>query len=794
MKRIILLFVFLSIFSVSDAQKFLRYHMNNNTYNGFYTENIESIIHDYRNGVATAIVQTSIKNHDIYIDNIDSIAIEDVNLTNGNINQYRIYEFNYNEGDIRKIYVDNRASLFASHNGDFGANDTILFSSAYNDIAWLFYTDSQGRIKKFFDGNRLLFFDYDSNNDLTILDLSTSISKNYSINNANGAKMVRALSIPSFFRNLANNAGFRDFLVGVGLNTANTIASNFAQAINDVGNNPELHNQNFFVDGLSIAGDLVGIGASLLAEAPSLGWSTAGIIVSTGFLMNDLNNLFNHIWPDSEQMNRYKEYYRNKYGITVKTINPENVKSNKADLRGTLMSFNGLNGNLYFTISKLASTEIGDRIAGFPDALTSNSYMVKGSATNLNPGSNYFYMLWYECDIDGLHFTFPSDNGMEFTTLGQVDFDDLFVGMNCLKSLYDSTNGDCWTDNTGWFTDNNVRNWHGIEIDSTCLSYNNKSIIKLQLPNNNLSGRLNLYECKGISEMDLSGNPISHFNITPLSSNGEGHGYHDLQALNMPGNGENVYLNASCCRNLRISAENNEIGTFQLSGINRYGGDSITFSNNEKDKVNIGTFNIIDSSANSTLYIKGKPNISGYCLIDFEPLDEPEYPRGGVDLEFGNVNKLTLKKCRDPKIQADKIGILDVTFGVYTFMYIKNTKIDTLIFQGKYSIQDGLLMLDMRNTECDKIVFYRNWPKHVISDRSHTIELIDAYFDWTFWRCNEASDAATFYIDENQENIYIVKNGKYWKSIGKEIDGFSFEGTLKELKKYLQTLDQSLEK
>lgn len=416
MKRIILLFVFLSIFSVSDAQKFLRYHMNNNTYNGFYTENIESIIHDYRNGVATAIVQTSIKNHDIYIDNIDSIAIEDVNLTNGNINQYRIYEFNYNEGDIRKIYVDNRASLFASHNGDFGANDTILFSSAYNDIAWLFYTDSQGRIKKFFDGNRLLFFDYDSNNDLTILDLSTSISKNYSINNANGAKMVRALSIPSFFRNLANNAGFRDFLVGVGLNSANTIASNFAQAINDIGNNPELHNQNFFVDGLSIAGDLVGIGASLLAEAPSLGWSTAGIIVSTGFLMNDLNNLFNHIWPDSEQMNRYKEYYRNKYGITVKTINPENVKSNKADLRGTLMSFNGLNGNLYFTISKLASTEIGDRIAGFPDALTSNSYMVKGSATNLKPGSNYFYMLWYECEIDGLHFTYSSDNGMDFTT------------------------------------------------------------------------------------------------------------------------------------------------------------------------------------------------------------------------------------------------------------------------------------------------------------------------------------------------------------------------------------------
>lgn len=415
MKKIALMFVFLSVCLFSDAQKFLRYHMNNNTYNGFHIENIESIIHDYRNGVATTIVQTSIKNHDIYIDDIDSISIEDINLTSGNISQYRIYEFNYNEGDIKKIYVDNRASLFASHNGDFGANDTILFSSAYNDIAWLFFTDNHGRIKKFFDGNRLLFFDYESNSEFTIVDLSSDNIKHYS---QSREKVFRSVSLSpnsSFFLNL-NNAGFRDFMKGVGLSGANTIAGNFAQAINDVGKNPELHNQNFIIDGLSIAGDLVGMGASLFAEPLSLGWSTAGILTNAGLLLNDMNNLFNHIWPDYKQMNNYKDYYRNKYNITIKTISPENVKSNKADLRGSFMSLNGLKGNLNFTFSKLADTSTGNSIEGLAEPVTSNSYIVKGTATNLTPGTCYFYMLWYECEIDGLHFTYSSDNGMDFTT------------------------------------------------------------------------------------------------------------------------------------------------------------------------------------------------------------------------------------------------------------------------------------------------------------------------------------------------------------------------------------------
>lgn len=415
MKKIIIILAFLSVCICSEAQKFLRYQMNNDTYNGFYTNCIESIIHDYKDGRATTFVKSSNRTHEILVEDINDIIIEDASITNSDLGEYRIYEFNYEEGDVKKIYVDNRACLFASHKGDFGANDTILYSSAFNEVSWIFFTDGQGRIKRFFDGNRLFYFDYDNDSEFTILDLSTNESKHYSaVKKRKGIKGYRAPSI-SFFSKIINNE-FISFLGDVSLNQLGNNVSNFAQNINNVANNPELHNQYLIVDGLFIAGDIIGIGASILGEAPTLGWSTAGLALSTYSLMNNCTNLINHLWPDSEQMNRYKEYYRNKYSITVKTIDPENVRSNKADLRGTFMSYNGVKGNLYFTISKLANTEMGDKIAGSLVARNSNSYIVKGSATNLKPGTNYFYMLWYECDIDGLHFTYSADNGIDFTT------------------------------------------------------------------------------------------------------------------------------------------------------------------------------------------------------------------------------------------------------------------------------------------------------------------------------------------------------------------------------------------
>ena len=421
MKKIIVVVMLLFACLSSEAQKFLRYQMNNNTYNGFYTNGIGSILHDYKNGIATTFVHASGKVYEIPINDIDSISVEDVNVANGNLGQYRIYEFNYEEGDIKKIYVDNRASLFASHNGDFGANDTILFSSAYNDIAWVFYTDNQGRIKKFSDGNRFLYFDYESDSEFTILDLSTNNTEHYQLSTENGVRVYRAPSfsqISTFFSNLVNNAGFRDFMGGVGLNAANNIAGNFARNIKDVGNNPELHNQSFIVDGLSIAGDIVGIVASLLTEAPSLGWSTAGVAASAGFLLNDLTGLINHIWPDSEQMQRYKDYYQNKYSIHVAAIAAENVSNTSATLRGEATSLEGLNGTFTFRLYG----DNDETLSGIKNNITSNSCIITANASNLKPGWPYFYSVQYTCVVDGLQLVFYADNIAEFMTLSPTAY------------------------------------------------------------------------------------------------------------------------------------------------------------------------------------------------------------------------------------------------------------------------------------------------------------------------------------------------------------------------------------
>ncbi len=418
MKKVIFILAFLSFCISSEAQKFLRYQMKNNTYNGFYTKSIESIIHDDKDGIVTAFVHTSGKIYEIPISDIDYISIEDAGISNNDIGEYRIYEFNYEGEDVKKIYVDNRASLFASRKGDFGANDTILFSSAYNEISWLFYTDNQGCIKKFFDGNILLYFDYDSDSEFTTLNLSTNDSNHYSFNKPNTLRWTRANSfsqVSNFFSNLVGNPAFIDMFGGIISSAHNTVCGNFAQHVNDVANNPELHNQSLIVDYLSVTGDLVGVLSSLFAEPLTLGWSTASLATSAASLMNNLANLRNHLFPDTEQMNKYKEYYRNKYAITVKTITPENVKSNKADIRGTFMSFNGIKGNLYFSFSQLFEG-MKDRIIGSPEAITSNSYIVKGSATNLKPGTDYIYMLWYECEVDGMHFSYPADNSKDFTT------------------------------------------------------------------------------------------------------------------------------------------------------------------------------------------------------------------------------------------------------------------------------------------------------------------------------------------------------------------------------------------
>ena len=517
------------------------------------------------------------------------------------------------------------------------------------------------------------------------------------------------------------------------------------------------------------------------------GWINCLVGLTSGMF----DNLFGRTvtWED------IRKYYQGK----VITGLSKNITSNSATIRGyispdiTKSLINGSKIENEYGVALYSTKDETERC--IQKQINGNGGTIEYDFYNLKPATRYNYRVFYIDKTNGINLLGETK---EFKTPEPTVLDDLYVSENCLKSLYESTSGSSWTNNTGWFEDNDINNWYGLEIDSTKVSYNNKKYIKLNLFQNNLNGSLDLFECKGISYLDFRGNPITKFNITPSYGTKKCIGYKDIRFILFPGNGEDINLSVACCDSVVINAANNNIGTLNLSEINRYQDysrgdpmdDYINFFNEDNKGVNIKNFKVIDPYCNSHLFIKGKPNISGDCILDFQrPYNRYGTGANGVDIDMGVINNLILKQCGLLRIQAEKIGTLDISHGPYDFTYIKDTQIGTLVFQGENVIQDRLSCLDLRNTRCDKIIFYRNWPWRITSDMSHTIELIDTYFYWTFWR----SDDPIFYINEDQENTYIVKNGKYWKSTSKEIDGFSFEGTLKELKKYLQILDQSLE-
>jgi hypothetical protein len=52
-----------------------------------------------------------------------------------------------------------------------------------------------------------------------------------------------------------------------------------------------------------------------------------------------------------------------------------------------------------------------------------------------------------------------------------------------LQRLYDTTNGDSWTDSTGWNTGSDLNGWFGVTATSSTV------VTKVELLSNNLAGR-----------------------------------------------------------------------------------------------------------------------------------------------------------------------------------------------------------------------------------------------------------------------------------------------------------------
>lgn len=416
-----LIFVIL-LYNLTNAQKYVHYYMNDGTYNGFYTSMYPEIRHDCSD--QTAKITLNGIEHILSIENIEKIAVEDAIVHDGFDGDYRIYEETLENDIFKKIFVDNRACLFASKTGEFGANDTILYSSAYDNEKILFITDENKMIKNCFDGKSFFFFDYtngglsniikfENNNQSLhseIIPLSSDLRTQSSL--ITKAPKVNVGSTMNFFQQLSTLGPIAEEAIGITIDKGVNLATNLTA----VSENPELHNQLLIVDGLSIAADAAAIAASIALKAPVGGLTIGLLVLHLGSLYNDITQLMHDIFPDDALYEKYKEFYKNKYGLIIKTLTPENVQCDEADIKGSFTALNGINGNFYFTINELYGSTFGNNISGQIQELTPQSSIITGIASNLKPGEEYYYYLIYECVIDGLHFKFESENLTDFTT------------------------------------------------------------------------------------------------------------------------------------------------------------------------------------------------------------------------------------------------------------------------------------------------------------------------------------------------------------------------------------------
>ncbi|MBR2153001.1 MAG: hypothetical protein IJ901_00055 [Bacteroidaceae bacterium] len=425
MKKIFLAFTLLLLCVSSNAQYFLRYYMNNNTYNGFYTESIDSLVHRKEQGIMKSITYAYGKEYEITLDAVDSVAIEAALIDEGDVGQYKIYEIDNPDSLYKKIYVDNRAVLFASQKGDFGANDTILLASVYNGVTCLFFTDYAGRILKMFDGTNLFYFDYDVEEGYNVINLTNSgyevhhIEENQYLYSKQ--RRVSPKIITSFFKQVSILFAERPEIRSIVQSSIGMLASQMISNLESLQDNPENRYLNIGISLIFTSVDILGFCAACGLEVPSAGLSTAAVVLAAYSLSEDLSNLEHLLFPNEEQMQRYHEYYQKKYKIKLTAMDAENISGTGVTLLGTAHSSDWFRGPLYLVCGPRYAKDMSQHkyISPKIQFVNNEEWNLSAEVWGLEPNTTYEYFIEYRRHIQGLDFQFES-NIVEFNTLSSA--------------------------------------------------------------------------------------------------------------------------------------------------------------------------------------------------------------------------------------------------------------------------------------------------------------------------------------------------------------------------------------
>lgn len=432
----------------ASAQKYMRYHMNDGSFNGFYTDCVDSIVHTSEH----TQVWTFGKCHEIPLANIDTITFEGVDLgmdADDMVGQYRIYEYEVSPTDsiysvYKKAYFDNRALLMTSKTGEFGANDTIMLQSEYYDSRLLMITDERGNICQVFDGKNQMYiyywedgsstvhlFNESSDKILATVDFPADIREKYSYTRGVGGQTFKKAlqqfskkfdDVKAWYKNFEyeHPAGAFFSELGISQGLVNG-AERLSEVLTDIENDPTNRHKLLIIDGVQIVGDLAGIGLTIAGGALTGGALWAAVGAEIILLEQDMFDLLNHIAPvDTRQI---QAYYEQKYGIMLYPHQATDIGETSATLNGVLYSADGVKGRIFFNLIKYLDDKVWHVDANVSSGNDNYQHFLSAKLENLDPDSEYAYMLYYDCYIKGVRFRFSSDtqNWIEFRTKEKSD-------------------------------------------------------------------------------------------------------------------------------------------------------------------------------------------------------------------------------------------------------------------------------------------------------------------------------------------------------------------------------------
>lgn len=396
--------------------------MSDGSYNGFYTDVVDSIKFDQENGSSVQKVFAKKRIYTIPVDKIDSVTIERARFSDGDVGDYRFCECDLQESAFRKIFIDNRAYAFASKTGEFFANDTILITSIYNDIRLLLITDNNGRVYKMTDGYFNSLIHYNEDDSFSIIDLISGevthapyyrddkvITRSTIMGAVKALKHFLIQTLP-YFKKQAPYLCCDGIFYGL-------------DNLEMIENNPELYKYKWKISTLdallSAVDPLSYLASAIYAIFPNNGTEFLNEFMG---ISSSLEELHNEFCPDSETKNTYKQFYKNKYGILIDSLFVDNITANSALLKAKAFSREGFkNGPVMFCLKEIAG-EYKSEVPAEIVELSPDNFVFSAEVDGLMPTEWFLCYVSYNCIIpDTIYgFDYLSEKNADFTTLTPV--------------------------------------------------------------------------------------------------------------------------------------------------------------------------------------------------------------------------------------------------------------------------------------------------------------------------------------------------------------------------------------